>query len=220
MGAMILLILAVIGLAGLPFALAVIHAESVSAWLAALPRRVRRRGWGLLLLLLPAAGAGAMHDRPDLRAAIPETLFAAVLLVYLPRLARKAVPFAVLALAGYLFVRLLRSYRGDDVMRGFMNQPLVNTWSGYLVPAVLGLLAAALWLAVRVGAPGAGPVRALAARWRGSARAGIHPAQAWLLPPVFVLAMELPRPGNRWLTLPLTAAVATACLVLVFRSRV
>ena len=76
-------------------------------------------------------------------------------------------------------------------------------------------------------APGAGLVRALAARWLNSGRGGISGAQALLLIPVAGLAMQLLGPGNWFgfqaidgldvalIDLTLTAAA----LVLVFRSR-
>ncbi len=90
------------------------------------------------------------------------------------------------------------------------------------------LFAAGLWLLVRVQAPGVGLVRAIAARWRSSARRGILPSQGFLLPAVAVLAMELLGPkswfGAQWMTVPLVlaadAVMAAASLVLVFRSRV
>jgi hypothetical protein len=150
---MILIVLAVIGVVGVPFALAVARADDVNAWLWALPQRLRGRGWGLLLV--PVAVCYAVMARHDPALAGLAILLAVLLLVFAPRAARKAVPFAMLLLGGYLLRQLVSSYRGDNIVRGFMDQPLYNTWSGYLVPAVLGLFAAGLWLLVRVEAPGA-----------------------------------------------------------------
>ena len=85
-----------------------------------------------------------------------------------------------------------------------------------------------LWLLLRVEAPGAGLVRALAARWLDRGRGGISAAQALLLIPVAGLTMQLLGPGN-WFGFQaidgldvalIDLAVATAALVLVFRSRV
>jgi len=97
-----------------------------------------------------------------------------------------------------------------------------------VLPQAMLLFAAGLWLLVRVQAPGVGLVRAIAARWRSSARRGILPSQGFLLPAVAVLAMELLGPkswfGAQWMTVPLVlaadAVMAAASLVLVFRSRV
>jgi signal transduction histidine kinase len=80
---------------------------------------------------------------------------------------------------------------------------------------------------VRLDAPGAGPVRALAARWLDGRRGGISGVQALLLIPVTGLAMQLLGPGN-WFGFQavdgLDAAVMdltllAGALVLIFRSR-
>src|SRR6266702_3808824 len=69
---------------------------------------------------------------------------------------------------------------------------------------------AGLWLLVRVQAPGAGWVHAIAARWRSGARRGILPWQGFLLLPVVVLAMELLGArdwfGVQWFSVPLAVA--------------
>jgi signal transduction histidine kinase len=191
-----------------------------------LPQPLRGRGWGLLLV--PVTVCYAVMARHDPALAGLAILLAVLLLVLAPRAAREAVPFAMLLLGGFLLGRLVSSYRGGNIMHGYMDQPLYNTWSGYLVPAVLGLFAAGLWLLVRVEAPGAGAVRTLAARWRDSARGGIHPAQSFLLLPVAVLSMELLGThdwlGAHALVEPQAAIVdvviAAVSLVLAFRSRI
>jgi signal transduction histidine kinase len=89
------------------------------------------------------------------------------------------------------------------------------------------LFVVGLWLLVRVDSPGAGLVRALAARWLDSGRGGISGAQALLLIPVVGLTIQLLGPGD-WFgwqavdgldvaVLDLTAVAAA--LVLIFRSR-
>ena len=89
------------------------------------------------------------------------------------------------------------------------------------------LFAVGLWLLLRLDAPGAGLVRALAARWLDRGRGGISAVHALLLIPVVGLAMLLLGPGN-WFGFQavdgldvalIDLTVATAALVLIFRSR-
>ena len=97
-----------------------------------------------------------------------------------------------------------------------------------MLPQAALFLLFGLWLLVVVQAPGGGLVRALAGRWLDPRRGGIAPAQALLLIPVTGLAMQLLGPGNWFGVQALTGldvalidlGVATAMLVLVFRSRV
>jgi len=106
-----------------------------------------------------------------------------------------------------------------------------DTWDRGIYPPVLAeaalLFAVGLWLLLRLDAPGARPVRALAARWLASGRRGISALHGLLLIPVVGLAMLLFGPGD-WFGFQafdgLDAALvdltaATAALVLIFRSR-
>jgi hypothetical protein len=81
-------------------------------------------------------------------------------------------------------------------------------------------------LLLRPDAPDAGLVRALAARWLATGRAGISTVHALLLIPVVALSLQLLGP-HAWFgrevagldVLLFDLAVATAALVLIFRSR-
>ncbi len=226
---MFLIVLAVLGLGAGAFVLAAIHAEGVSVWIQALPPRLRRRGWGLLLLpvaMAAAAMAGGAHGL------IPAELGIAVLaIVFAPKLAAKLVPYGVLGLAVF-GVHLAKLYRD-----GFTSQVHYlfihagpDTWDGGAAPvlAEAGILfVTGLWLLLRLDAPGARLVKVLAARWLNSGRGGISAVHGLLLVPVVGLAMQLLGPGN-WFgfqavdgldvaVIDLTAA--TAALVLIFRSR-
>src|SRR3984885_473962 len=163
---------------------------------------------------------------------IPAELGLAVLaIVFAPKLAAKLVPYGVLGLAVF-GLHLAKLYRD-----GFTNRVQYlfipagpDTWDGGAAPVLIEaglLLAVGVWLLLRLDAPGAGLVRALAARWLASGRGGIRGRQALLLIPVAGLAMQLLGPGN-WFGFSavdgldvalIDLAVATATLVLIFRSR-
>src|SRR3984885_6580681 len=163
---------------------------------------------------------------------IPAELGLAVLaIVFAPKLAAKLVPYGVLGLAVF-GLHLAKLYRD-----GFTNRVQYlfipagpDTWDGGAAPVLIEaglLLAVGVWLLLRLDAPGAGLVRALAARWLASGRGGIRGRQALLLIPVAGLAMQLLGPGN-WFGFQavdgldvalIDLAVATATLVLIFRSR-
>src|SRR3984957_20105292 len=189
----------------------------------------RAGGWVLLLLpiaLAPAVMAGGAHGL------IPAELGVAVLaIVFAPKLAAKLVPYGVLGLAVFGF-QLAKMYRD-----GFTNQVQYlfvhagpDTWDGGAAPVLAEagvLLAVGLWLLLRLDAPGTGLVKALAAGWLASGRRGISGPQALLLIPVVGLAMQLLGPGN-WFGFQavdgldvalIDLAVASATLVLIFRSR-
>ncbi|HJY59096.1 MAG TPA: histidine kinase [Streptosporangiaceae bacterium] len=190
---------------------------------------IRARGWGLLLLPVAMAAAAMAANATGL---IPLELGLAVLaIVFAPKLAAKLVPYGVLGLAVY-GVHLAKLYRD-----GFTNSVQYlfihagpDTWDGGAAPVLVEagvLLVVGLWLLLRLDAPGAGLVRALAARWLDRGRGGISTAAALLLIPVVGLAMLLLGPGN-WFGFQavdgLDAAlidltVAAAGLVLIFRSR-
>ena len=93
---MFLIALVVVGLVCGAFALAVIHAEAVSAgwrgfWGVLQPQRLRGRGWGWLLLPLGVAFAMLDSNHPLAILTVAAGVLAPVLA---PRLARKAVPWA------------------------------------------------------------------------------------------------------------------------------
>jgi signal transduction histidine kinase len=225
---MFLLALVMIGSVCGAFALAVIHADRVSGWLWALPQRLRGRGWGLLLLpaaAMAAAMAGGAHAL-----AVAELVIAGALVIGAPRLAAKLAPYAVLALAAEGVI-LAKSYHD-----GFNSQVLyglvlagAGSWRTRLVlPEAALLFVFGVWLLMRVQAPGSTQVRALIARWLDPGRSGISPWQGLLLLPVVAMVMQLLGPVN-WFgaqslsgldVAALDLGVATAALVLVFRSRV
>ena len=176
---------------------------------------------------------GRRRDRAHpARPASPAELGLAVLaIVFAPKLAAKLVPYGVLGLAVF-GLHLAKLYRD-----GFTNQVQYlfihagpDSWDSGAAPVLLEagvLFAVGLWLLVRLDAPGAGLVRALAARWLDRGRGGISAAHALLLIPVVGLAMQLLGPGN-WFGFQavdgldvalIDLAVATATLVLIFRSR-
>ena len=189
--------------------------------------RIRARGWGLLLLpvaMAAAVMAGGAHGL------VPAELgIAALAIAFAPKLAAKLVPYGVLGLAVF-GVHLAKTYRDGNTSR--VQYLLVHAepggWGTAAVPAEAGVLfVAGLWLLLRLDAPGAGLVRALAARWQDSRRGGISAAHGLLLIPVVALGMQLLGPGD-WFGVQavdgLDAAVidltvATAALVLIFRSR-
>jgi signal transduction histidine kinase len=188
------------------------------------------RGWGLLLLpvaMAAAAMAGGAHGL------IPAELGIAVLaIVFAPKLAAKLVPYGVLGLAVF-GLHLAKLYRD-----GFTNQVQYlfvhagpDTWDGGAAPVLVEagvLFVTGLWLLLRLDAPGARLVKALAARWLDSARGGISAVQGLLLIPVVGLAMQLLGPGD-WFGFQavdgldvavIDLTVVTAALVLIFRARV
>jgi signal transduction histidine kinase len=192
-----------------------------------LPGWVRARAWGLLLLpvaMSAAAMAGGAHGL------IPAEFGLAVLaIVFVPKVAAKLVPAAVLALGVFGF-HLAKMYRD-----GFTNPVqylFVHAGPGFpgtkLVLAEAGvLLVIALWLALRLDAPGAELVRRLTARWLDGRRGGISAAHSLLLIPVVGLVMQLLGPGD-WFgwgafdgldAALVDLAMAMAALVLIFRSR-
>src|SRR5580693_1265088 len=190
---------------------------------------IRARGWGLLLLpvaMAAAVMAGGAHGL------IPAELGIAVLaVVFAPKLAARLVPFGVLGLAifGFHLAKLYRDGFTNQVQYLFVHAG-PDTWDGGAAPVLVEagvLFVTGLWLLLRLDAPGAGLVRALAARWLDRGRGGISAAHALLLIPVVGLAMQLPGPGN-WFGIQavdgldvalIDLTVATAALVLIFRSR-
>jgi signal transduction histidine kinase len=189
--------------------------------------RIRARGWGLLLLpvaMAAAVMAGGAHGL------IPAELgIAALAIVFAPKLAAKLVPYGVLGLAVF-GVHLAKTYHDGNTsqVQYLFVHAGPGAWGTRPVLAEAGVLfVVGLWLLVRLDAPGTGLVRALAARWLDRRRGGISAAHALLLIPVVGLAMQLLGPGN-WFGIQavdgldvavIDLAVATAALVLIFRSR-
>jgi signal transduction histidine kinase len=190
---------------------------------------VRARGWGLVLLPVAAMAAELPHHLQPM--AVIELAVAGALAAWAPRLAAKVAPYAVLALAGYGLI-LAKDYRGSftrPVLYGVVPAGGWQSWPDHLVLPEAGLfLLFGLWLLLRVQAPGAGLLRALIARWRDPGRGGITSAHGLLLIPVTAMALLLLGP-RYWFGMPkselstivlVDVAIATASLVLVFRSRV
>src|SRR5580693_1953452 len=189
---------------------------------------LRARGWGLLLLPVAMAAAEMAGGAHGL---IPAELGLAVLaIVFAPKLAAKLVPYGVLGLAVFGF-HLAKTYRHGNTsqVQYLFIHAGPDTWDGGAAPVLaeaVVLLVVGLWLLLRLDAPGAGLVRTLAARWLDGGRRGISAAAALLLIPVVGLAMQLLGPhgwfGRQVAGLDIALfdlALATAALVLIFRSR-
>jgi signal transduction histidine kinase len=189
--------------------------------------RIQARGWGLLLLpvaMAAAVMAGGAHGL------IPAELGIAVLaIVFAPKLAAKLVPLGVLGLAvfGVMLARMYHDGFTNRVQYLFIHAGPGAGGAGSVLAEAGVLFVVGLWLLLRLDAPGRGLVTALSARWLDRRRGGISAAQALLLIPVAGLVMLLLGPGN-WFGIQafdgLDAAVAdlamaTAALVLIFRSR-
>ena len=158
--------------------------------------RIRARGWGLLLLpvaMAAAVMAGGAHGL------IPAELgIAALAIVFAPKLAAKLVPYGVLGLA------VFGVHAGRDIPRRVHQPGPVpvrprGSRSGGAEPVLAEagvLFVVGLWLLLRLDAPGAGLVRALAARWLDRRRGGISAACGLLLIPVVGLACSCPGPAT------------------------
>jgi signal transduction histidine kinase len=185
---MFLIALAVLGLGAGAFALAVIHADGVSAWIQTLPRRLRTRGWGLLLLPIVLQYA-LLTTQPEV--GLVEVAAAALIVIFAPRVAAKAVPFAlvILGLWGIILVRDLERGGVPTVLYGVVPAG-DSLWPGRLVlPEAVLFIAAGAWLFLQVSAPGSGHIRALFRRMAKAA--GGRPSRwALLLLPVLALAVE------------------------------
>jgi signal transduction histidine kinase len=195
---------------------------------AGLRGHIRARGWGLLLL--PAALMAAVMTGHVHALAVAELAIAGALVTWAPRLAAKLVPYALLALGlfGLILAKAYHDGFSSQVMYGLVPAGGGPFRRGFVLPQAGVFFVLGIWLLLRVQAPGAGPVRALIARWRDSGRGGISPADGLLLPPVVVMILLLLGPRNwfrtQWLTstgvIAIDVAVAVATLALVFRSRV
>jgi signal transduction histidine kinase len=174
--------------------------------------RARDRGWGLLLV--PIALQYALLTTPATLGLV-EVTAAALIVAFAPRVAAKAVPFALVIL-GWWGVDLVR-----DLERGGIPTQLYGIvpagdglWPGRLVlPEAVLFMAAGAWLYLRVSAPGSDQVRALFRRMAGAV--GGRPSRwALLLLPVLALAVEVI--GVRhWLGLPWWSAEWTTVAALI-----
>jgi signal transduction histidine kinase len=190
--------------------------------------RIRARGWGLLLL--PVAMAAAVMAGGAHRLIPAELGIAALAIVFAPKLAAKLVPYGVLGLAvfGVMLAKTYRDGNTSQVQYLFIHAG-PDTWDGGAAPVLIEvwvLLVVGLWLLLRLDAPGAGLVRALAARWLDRRRGGISAVHGLLLIPVVALSLQLLGPhgwfGREVAGLDVALfdlAAAAAALVLIFRSR-
>ena len=195
---------------------------------AGLRGHIRARGWGLVLLpiaLMAAVMTGHVHAL-----AVAELAIAGALVTWAPRLAAKLVPYALLALAlfGLILAKAYHDGFSSQVLYGLVPAGGGPFRRGFVLPQAGVFFVLGMWLLLRVEAPGAGLVRTVIARWLDPRRGGISPRQGLLLIPVTGLAMQLLGPGNWFGVQAITGldvalidlGVATAMLVLVFRSRV
>jgi hypothetical protein len=155
--------------------------------------RIRARGWGLLLL--PVAMAAAVMAGGAHRLIPAELGIAALAIVFAPKLAAKLVPYGVLGLAvfGVMLAKTYRDGNTSQVQYLFIHAG-PDTWDGGAAPVLIEvwvLLVVGLWLLLRLDAPGAGLVRALAARWLDRRRGGISAVHGLLLIPVVALSLQL-----------------------------
>jgi signal transduction histidine kinase len=188
---------------------------------------IRDRAWGLPLLPI-ALSAAAMAPRAH-GPILAILSFAVLAIVFAPKLAAKLVPYGLFALA-IAGVALARAYNDGSI--GRVQYLFVHAgWGTWGAPPVLAeaglLLVTGLWLLLRLDAPGAEPVRAVAARWLDSRRGGIRAAHALLLIPVVGLTVQLLGPDN-WFgfrtihgldVAVMDLTLFAGALVLIFRSR-
>jgi signal transduction histidine kinase len=176
--------------------------------------RIRARGWGLLLLPLGLQYASLTTQHAVI---VVEVAVACLVTTFAPRVATKAVPFAlvILGLWGIVLVRDLERGSVPTVLYGVV--PAGDAlWPGRLVlPEAVLFTAAGAWLFLRVSAPGSDHLRVLFRRMAGAA--GGRPSRwARLLLPVLALAVETLGVrdwlGLGWWTLEWTV-VATLVLV-------
>jgi signal transduction histidine kinase len=195
---------------------------------AGLRGRIRDRGWGLVLLLaavMAAAMAGGTHPLAAIEPAIAVTL-----LISAPRLAAKLAPYAVLGLAveGLILAKDFHDDFTNPVQYGLVKAASGSWFTHLLLPEAGLFFVFGLWLLLQVDAPGAGLLRALITRWLDPRRGPISPAFGLLLIPVTVMTELLIGP-RYWFGMQfpavaaivlIDAAIATASLILVFRSRI
>jgi hypothetical protein len=150
--------------------------------------QARARGWGLLLV--PLALQYALLTTQHAISLI-EVAAAVAIVAFAPRVATKAVPFAlvILGLWGIALVRDLERGSVPPLLYGIALAG-AEVWRNRLVlPEAVLFLAVGAWLYLRVCAPGAGYVRALIRRAAGAV-AGRPSRWALVLLPVLALAVE------------------------------
>jgi signal transduction histidine kinase len=195
---------------------------------AGLRGHIRARGWGLALLpiaLMSAVMTGHVHAL-----AVAELATAGALVTWAPRLAAKLVPYALFALTleGLILAKAYHDGFSSQVMYGLVPAGGGPFRRGFVLPQAGVFFVLGIWLLLRVEAPGAELVRTLIGRWLDPRRGGISSRQGLLLVPVTAMAVLLIGPrywfGLWWMTKAVVvladAAILTASLVLVFRSRV
>jgi signal transduction histidine kinase len=189
-----------------------------------LTARARARGWGLLLVPLALQYALLTTQRAT---GFIEVVAAVAIVAFAPRVATKAVPFAVMIL-GLWGIVLVRDYeRGDQAphLYGIVLAGARSWRTDLVLPGALLFLAAGAWLFLRVSAPGSGLVRVLARRIAGAV-AGRPSRWALLLLPALALAVEelglRHWLGLRWWTrewtLVITVVLAASAILLILRA--
>jgi signal transduction histidine kinase len=195
--------------------------------------QVRTDRWALLLPLLAAAFIGVIPSSKNWAAAILLVAAASgAVMVRYPRVAAKAVPFALLLL-GLVGIVLARRYwdwersgypppYSDAHVYGLVSASNWSSWNSLVLPEALLFLAAGFWLLYRVRAPGAGLIAAAARRLWLSRGKGVRPGQELLLIPV-LLMVALLTGLHHWATHLLPAviglSVVSGAVVLMLRSR-
>jgi signal transduction histidine kinase len=185
---------------------------------------LRARGWGLLAVPLAVQYAllTTQHE-PGL----VEVAAAVAIVAFAPRVAAKAVPFALLILGfwGMTLVRDLELGGLPTVLYGIAPAG-AGLWPDRLVlPEAAAFTAVGAWLFLRVDAPGSALVRALAQRI-AAAVAGRPSRWAPVLFPVLVLSVEVLGLrywlSQRWWTVEWTVlavvALAAGAIILVRRA--
>ena len=224
-GRMFLLLLAALGCLGLLFVLALRYSEAVNAALGAVPDWLRRRAWGVLLV--PLALLYALISANGYVGAA-EVVVAIAFVVFAPRAAAAAVPFATLGLGCWGLALFNRYRQGFPVLTRYgLVPPQFSGPAWYLLLQAVVFLACGLWLLVKVKAPGSGPVTR-AASWLWHPHGGVPQWAGLLLLPVLAVAAELLGLhhwfGFRWVTpglaIAVFGAVLAAAVVLILRSRI
>jgi signal transduction histidine kinase len=158
---------------------------------AGLRGHIRARGWGLALL--PAAAMAAVMTGHVHALAVAELAIAGALVTWAPRLAAKLVPYTLLALAlfGLILAKAYHDGFSSQVLYGLVPAGAGPFRRGFVLPQAGVFFVLGMWLLLRVQAPGAGPVRALIARWLDPRRGGVSARQGLLLIPVTAMALVL-----------------------------
>ena len=125
--------------------------------------------------------------------AVAELAVAGALVTWAPRLAAKLAPYALLALAlfGLILAKAYHDGFSSQVLYGLVPAGGGPFRRGFVLPQAGVFFVLGMWLLLRVEAPGAGPVRALIARWLDPRRGGISARQGLLLIPVTAMALLL-----------------------------